>query len=201
MALRYACFISYQRGNELVDRFARELFHRLSNELTRHTGLGAWFDTARLDVGDKWEDRMLDALASSVCLVPILTPTYFSVERPYCTREFLGMQKIGAFRIEQTHRKDSFIIPVVLRQSPRFARAIGSAQFFDFSDYFASGSQQFHSKDFDKSVVTLGQRIGKLCQTYGDLDLSNAPPAALPSKNETLTWLTNFEQTIRLPNL
>ena len=82
MPLRYACFISYQRGNDVVDRFARELFESLLNELGLVTSLPVWFDT-RIDVGTDWNEGIVSALASSVCLVPILTPTYFSSER--CT--------------------------------------------------------------------------------------------------------------------
>jgi hypothetical protein len=201
MSLRYACFLSYQRGNDLVDRFARELFHALSNELELHTDLKPWFDTARIEPGEIWTDQVVEALSSSVCLVPIVTPAYFSAERLYCTREFMGMQKIQAFRIGQTKRQDSLILPVVLRGAERLAPAFKSITSYDFSDYFALGPQQIVPKAFFQLVRDMGKRISRLCETYGGLDQAAAPRFELPSQDETRNWLARFEQTIRVPSI
>jgi TIR domain len=197
MALRYACFLSYQRGNDVVDRFARELFQTLSNKLGLVTQLPIWFDTARIDAGDDWRVQSVEALQSSVCMVPILTPTYFSADRPYCTREFLGMQRLEAFRWTRTARKDSFIIPVVLRGTDRLPNAVKKRRMiFDFSDYLAFGPKQFRSPRFARSVADLSKQIAKLCDTYTSLEAQkglDASQFALPSEAETIQWLKSVE--------
>jgi hypothetical protein len=203
MPLRYACFISYQRGNDVVDRFARELFQSLSNELGLVTSLPVWFDT-RIDVGTDWNEGIVSALASSVCLVPILTPTYFSSERSYCTREFLGMKKLQEARETLTHRYEPLIIPVVLRGRDRLPKAVQEYAFYDFSDYLAFGPKQFRSRRFAQSIGKLSATIADLCDSYAgmkQLDQLDASTFALPSEQETHDWLGQAESVARLPRV
>ena len=193
MALRYACYLSYQRGNDLVDRFARELFHTLSDELGLVTNLPVWFDTGRIEAGDSWNQALADALASSVCLVPILTPTYF--ERLYCSQEFFGMRRLEAMRTPTRKPQDSLIIPVVLRGKDRLPQMIQQTQFVDFSDYLAFGPKQFRSQRFTRSVAALGRQIAALCDKYADVSSPPSEGFVLPSEAETRTWLEGVEST------
>lgn len=197
MPYRYAGFISYQRGNDLLDRFARELFQQLSNELALSTPLPVWFDTARLDVADDWGGGNFDALRSTVCLVPILTPTYFSAERPYCAREYLTMEKIERLRNERSGRRESMILPVVLRGTERLPEIVKQRQLFDCTDYLAFGPRQFRSRKFSQAVNEIARRIGHIVSvaSEGGSGAADGPLSAADvqaSEAETDLWLSSL---------
>jgi hypothetical protein len=197
MAFRYCCFLSYQRGNDLLDRFVRELFQSLSNELSLLTPLPVWFDTARLQAGDSWATFSTDALCGSVCMVPVLTPTYFS--QPYCSQEYLVMERIEAVREKTTGRHDGLIIPVVLRGTDRLPQAILQRAFYDFSDYLAFGPRQFRSPKFSQSVSKVASRIYSLCESYVELEASGKIPKTevdLPSDQEIREWRSGLGLTL-----
>lgn len=189
---RYSCFISYQRGNDLLDRFVRELFKELSDELGLVTPLKVWFDTATLIPGESWKAAIEEAVMNSVCMVPVLTPTYFSKDKLYCAREYLAMQKIEKARNELTQREESFIFPVIFRGAKHLPEFVRERQWLDFSEYLAFGSKQFRSPGFAKMVKQLSERISRLSESMMDLEkstnLDHLKPT-LPSDHEVLEWL------------
>ncbi|HET6892148.1 MAG TPA: toll/interleukin-1 receptor domain-containing protein [Pyrinomonadaceae bacterium] len=188
---RYSCFLSYQRGNDLLDRFVRELFQDLSDELGLMTPLKVWFDTA-MAPGVMWQPALEEAVTMSVCMVPVLTPTYFSMEKLYCAREYLAMERIEKARNQITQQKDSLILPVIFRGSRHLPEFIQNRQTLDFSEYLAFGSKQFRSANFAKGVKQLADRIAKLSATFMDLEKSknlDQLKTTLPSDQEVLEWL------------
>ena len=193
MAFRYSCFLSYQRGNDLLDRFARELFQALSNELGILTDLPVWFDTARLEAGDAWMPALSQRIIDSVCMVPILTPTYFSRERLGCGREYYAMEIIEKHRQVAAASNESIIIPVVLRGHERLPKSIVEKRMLlDFGDYLAFGSKQFRSPRFAKSVRSLAEDIFRLQRIYGDLELADTTGFAVPTAQDTSAWLNDL---------
>src|SRR5260370_8493415 len=108
----YSCFLSYQRGNDLLDRFVRELFQELSDELDLITPLKVRFDTT-LDVGNSWQAAIEEAVMMSVCMVPVLTPTYLSRDKLYCAREYLAMEKIEKARNHVIKPQENLILPII----------------------------------------------------------------------------------------
>jgi len=202
MIFRYSCFLSYQRGNELLDRFVRELFQDLSDEIGLVTTLPVWFDTARLTAGEMWHSASAEALLTSVCMVPVLTPTYFSRERPYCSREYLAMERVEVIRGHATGQHKSLILPVVLRGVTHLPRIVTERQWFDFSNYLAFGVTQFRSAKFGQLVSQVAQQVGELCELYAALeespDLADLK-VALPSDEEASQWLTGGTDTPTWP--
>jgi len=198
---RYSCFLSYQRGNDLLDRFIRELFQGLSDELGLVTSLPVWFDTARIAVGERWAMASAEALLRSVCMVPVLTPTYFSKQRYYCSREYLAMERIEASRSRATGRPESLILPVVLRGAEHLPKIVTERrQYLDFSQYLAFGVRQFRSPKFGELVSELARRVARLCELYTALEKSIDPAElqmALPSDEEASKWLDSATNTLR----
>lgn len=194
---RYSCFISYQRGNDLLDRFVRELFKELSDELGLVTPLKVWFDTATVIPVDYWKATTEEAVMTSVCMVPVLTPTYFSKEKLYCAREYLAMEKIEKARNKVTEKKESFIFPVIFRGSKHLPVFVRERQSLDFSQYLAFGPRQFRSPGFATMVKQLAEQISKLSEPFTDIekskDLENLK-MTLPSDQEVLHWLNEARE-------
>jgi hypothetical protein len=189
---RYSCFISYQRGNDLLDRFVRELFQDLSDELDLVTPLKVWFDTATLQLGDSWQAAIEEAVMMSVCMVPVLTPTYFSREKLYSAREYLAMERIEKARNQVTEHQESLIFPIIFRGPRHLPEFVRQRQCLDFSEYLAFGSKQFRSPGFAKMVKQLADQISKLSASFTDLEKSknfDQLKTTLPSDQEVLEWL------------
>jgi TIR domain len=196
---KYSCFLSYQRGNELLDRFVREIFQELSNELGLVTSLPVWFDTARLITPESWTAANSQELLRSVCIVPILTPTYFSRQRTYCIREYLTMERIEVLRSRATGRQESLIFPVVLRGSERLPKIVSKRQYLDFSSYLAFAGKQFRSPGFQDLIFQLAHQISTLCaratQLEKSVDFADLK-AALLSDQEASQWFESGNNDI-----
>ena len=135
-------------------------------------------------------------------MVPVLTPTYFSKQRPYCSREYLAMERIEAIRSRVTHRPESLILPVVLRGAAHLPKIVTERrQYLDFSNYYlAFGVRQFRSPKFGELVSQLARRVAELCELYTALeestDLADLK-VALPSDQEASQWLERATNTLR----
>ena len=87
--MAYEFFLSYTRSN--YDRFMQEFFEDLSTEVgvrrkTRSNDPIGFFDEKRLERGDDWEARIVQALQHSKVLVCLYSDAYF--ESVYCGKEW-----------------------------------------------------------------------------------------------------------------
>ena len=70
---KYDVFLSYSaKDKEWVKAFSSEL---------KKSGLDAWFDAAQLAPGERWRDRVQDALRESRFLIAIVSPS--SIHSPW----------------------------------------------------------------------------------------------------------------------
>jgi len=101
-------FFSYLRHVDEHDggRLSR-LRERLQDEIRVQTGLkiDLFQDIRDLKWGDRWEQRILDAAAGSLFLIPVVTPGYFLSDP--CRREY------EAFRsLQEKHGIQGVILPI-----------------------------------------------------------------------------------------
>jgi len=82
-------FLSYARGDDddYVDKFYREL----CSEIRALTGLGSdvevgFFDSHSIDPGQRWSEKLVDALLGCKTFIPLYSPAYFLSEP--CGREW-----------------------------------------------------------------------------------------------------------------
>jgi hypothetical protein len=93
----YDVFFSYKRQSLTLD-WTREVSQRLKLWLTEELGgreAQIFVDETCVDVGDKWPERLRDALKQSRCLVCIWSPSYF--QSSWCVSEwqsFLERERI-----------------------------------------------------------------------------------------------------------
>jgi len=95
----YDAFISYRHEPDdriLLKPWIVEVVKRLDRWLGN--GLGGrrarlFFDTDSVHVADRWPDRLREAIRTSRCLVPFLTPEYF--QSPWCCLEWDSFVRRG----------------------------------------------------------------------------------------------------------
>lgn len=104
-------FISYRReppGQDLITPWLREVVHRVRYWLSEELGgrpARVFFDAGSLDVGVNWPDQLRQALLTSSCLVPVLSPQYF--QSRWCLAEF------GSF-LERSRTVPPYHTPIIL---------------------------------------------------------------------------------------
>ena len=120
-------FYSYRRSD---DENAKGLFSKIRDELEQRLRLRlnedvvVFQDTAKISVGQDWEQRIDSAVREAACIVPVITPNFF--ESKYCRYELEQ-----SFKKEQEGEAFGRILPILL---------------FDFDDYSKNSSDQLIAK-------------------------------------------------------
>lgn len=176
MAYKYDVFISYKRGTineEWLDKTFLELFSGfLDNLLVNQVEI--FVDRQGIAPGAVWPESLRRALASSRCMVAIMSPAYFMKRSEWCVREFISMK----YRQEVLELHDGAIPPClvwpVMLQSIRPDRRpplIHDIQLKDYSSfqYFEGASPE------DPDYKRFKQTLNADCQVIADI-IENAPP-------------------------
>lgn len=87
--MAYEFFFSYTRANN--DEYLKTFFRDLSEEVRLRRGLPAgtevgFFDQRELDLGEQWDETIVQALQHSRVLLAMASPAYFKSD--YCGREW-----------------------------------------------------------------------------------------------------------------
>jgi FxsC-like protein len=87
--MAYEFFMSYSRANK--DMFLLKLFEDLSQAIRDRRGLGqkevvGFFDDQDLELGEQWDDSIVEALQTSSLLLAVASPAYF--KSLYCGKEW-----------------------------------------------------------------------------------------------------------------
>jgi FxsC-like protein len=85
----YEFFLSYTRANN--DVFLQKFFEELSQAIRDRRGLSqkadvGFFDQRNIELGEQWDDTIVDALQTSAVVVAVASPGYFKSE--YCGKEW-----------------------------------------------------------------------------------------------------------------
>lgn len=202
MPFKYSCFISYQHSNyELVENFVNEIHRALSKELELYTDLPVYLDKARLVGGESWGLVLATPLCESVCMIPVLTPTYFSQKNTYCAREYLAMESLEKERIRllpADRRQARMILPVILRGAARLPKEIMSRQYLDLSDYLLVDGELSRRPAYYSRISGLAHSISELYEMLRGLPedpCRHCDEFALPGETEVIEWVRSLSIT------
>jgi TIR domain len=111
----YRCFISYTHDDNddhdaVVDRLKKEMAGRF--EAATGSRLEVFLDRESIGWGERWRDRIADAIAGSTLFVPIITMRYFNSGA--CREEFSAF-----FSAADRKGVSDLILPVILSGSDR----------------------------------------------------------------------------------
>lgn len=165
MAYEYDVFISYRRPTKRwVNKYFRPLIEHYLPEALGGRAVKLFFDENDIHAGDAWEARLKRALAVSKCLVPILTPSYFTSD--WCTREFAVMEhrslKHGFTAIQ---KPGGLIVPITINEGTfypqkiqalscyKYYRSKGNLTDMSFWEDFEGKVAKWVKKDLAKAVM------------------------------------------------
>jgi hypothetical protein len=118
-------FFSYARHDadtdeKLVEALTKRLEKRVSGKLT-NARFSIWRDTNNLRTGDRWDDRIGDAVRTSHVFIILVTPKWS--ESPYCRKEY------QLFRgVEVAFEVGEYVAPLLARPIDRQVENFDQAQ-------------------------------------------------------------------------
>jgi hypothetical protein len=204
MSFEHACFISF-RQSRLAGRFILDLADALRSELALMVEEDIFVDHERIQGGTLFNPALANALCKSVCMIMVYTPTYFSLEYPYCAREYRGMEQLEATRLarlnNQRGREAGLIIPIILRGLETLPTTIGShRQWYTFERFSLTSREIARNRQFEDCVREIASVIYARKSTLAPLadELTcDCQSFLLPTEEEVRPWL---EKMIPSPN-
>lgn len=198
MGYKYSCFISYQRQNDLVEKFVSDFRSLLSAEVNLFIGdeLDVFVDTSSLAVGEPFAKQLAVAMCESVCMVAVYTPSYFSKKSIYCASEYFNMERLEKERLKllpAKQRARELIIPIALRGAGMLPPQIKKSRvFYDFSDYFFSDHQLSGRPAYHRQVQEIAKYIADCYETLRglpELPGGNCKSFKFSGPNEVISWM------------
>jgi hypothetical protein len=118
MPFHHPCFISYVHGeHELIKGFLTQLKKALDSYLEPYFEKGPYIDDEGLSPGNRFNDKLAEAICRSVCMIVVYVPKYD--QHTYCLREYRAMEILEEKRLgllgAQAVRGCGLIIPIILR--------------------------------------------------------------------------------------
>lgn len=193
MSYLYDAFFSYKRDPQ------SDLWHATVKDKIRYwleTELGQgegkiFFDTADLATGDRWPERISEALRRAKCLICVWSPNYFRSK--WCVSEWQTFiareQRIGGGL--------SLIVPATYHDGESFPAAAKAYQTADFRPYASTMPFFWETEDafkFEKVLKTFALDLAKkmaACPPFDPAfpvvearDDQVLPPAVIPRPAE-----------------
>lgn len=160
-------FFSYKRHDLMLD-WNRQVTNRLRFWLTQELGREAsmFVDETHIEAGDRWPDKLREALRLSRCMVCVWTPPYFNSD--WCVSEwksFLARERRAGM---QAH---GLIAPLKIHDGEHFPPEAKEVQWEDVSLYTATVPAFWSSV----RALELEDRIKSFAVSVAKI-IGNAPP-------------------------
>lgn len=167
MHFKYCCFLSYRHGDKTMATFAGQIVDALADELSMllddYNALPIFKDDRSIEVSDKVDPAIAEALCQSVCMVLIYTPNYLSEEKPYCASELEAILRLEKERIEKLtgeSTKLGLLITVILRGDQKdLPQLLKNRQHEDFSAFALHTTEIRRNKKFSPQIQKIAKKI------------------------------------------
>jgi hypothetical protein len=205
MAFEYSCFLSYRHHeqNKLAETFINELYSALHDELGVITDRDIFIDRQGMRGGNIIDPKLARALCTSVCMIAVYTPNYFSEERPYCAREYLAMEILEQKRLKRVSgppgKEAGLIIPVVWRGVEELPSEIRAKRhYYDFQGFSLRARSLSRSKELQPHIHKLADAVhqrAKIFEAIGEELTCDCQNFEFPSENEALPLIKKMKTT------
>src|ERR1700679_3339407 len=125
-------FFSYKRHN-LTLHWMRGVHHRLKYWITQETGgreVRMFVDEESVETGDRWPERLKEALKLSRCMIGLWSPEYF--QSSWCVSEWESFRERERRLNMQSH---GLIAPLRFHDGEHFPAEAKNVQWTDVASY------------------------------------------------------------------
>ena len=198
MPFQHSCFVSYRhtkkdRGNIYTSAIIDELEQELDLLIEREI----YLDRDRLRTGQIFEDVLATKICQSVCMLVLYWPTYFSIENPFCSREFKAMEALEAQRLQllsdPEEKSNGLILVLAVRGFKTIPNEILKRRFCkDIEPFFRSPVSGRDNGAFQTVMSEVSQYIADRCQAFERLNtdpFTGCPDFRLPDERDIRDWI------------
>lgn len=199
MPFSNACFISYRHSDIPRNRaIVQQTVDALTAELDGRVPLRPVFvDLERLQGGTFYKEALATSLCSSVCMVMLYWPTYFSTEHTFCSREFKAMEKLEAHRLnllaDPLQRQKGLVITLAFRDFDQIPDEIRANRLVVNFEAHSLRRNMGQKQEFTNDIHKIGSYIVERCRTFRNVPppdpCADCPQCRLPSEQDILPWL------------
>lgn len=204
MSFEYPCFISYRHGQrKLAERIITDLYEAIDDLLDFYLGKQVYFDRARLQGGEFYNENLAHALCHSVCMILVYTPAYFDKNHPYCAREYKAMVNLETERLkvlgEQGQRNRGLIIPIVFRGVEYLPAEIKNhRQYYNFEGFLESDDNMSRDTEYGKKIKEIAIYVADRYLALDSMEqdfCSGCEQFSLPDEEEVMPWLNEVTKS------
>lgn len=191
--LPYQCFISYTRidnedHDDVVDRLKREVSGRF--EAATGSRLQVFLDRESIGWGERWRDKISEAIMGSTLFMPIITMRYFNSSA--CREELAAFHSAAAQK-----GVSDLILPIILagsnqinsNNSDDLVRVVAELNWQDISDDFEHG---YTSAEWKKRIGAIVRGLQEALER-AEVRLSSQTAAASQPETSNPDILENTD--------
>lgn len=191
-------FMSYVHFD---DDFLKGAITRLKTELeinyraANGSRLNVFLDSDGIAWGEQWRERLHSALAASLFLIPIVTPSFILSQE--CRREFEDF-----LDLERKQGRNDLILPLVLlktwqledeehKTNSTVVKELCKRQWNNWTDWVDGGLNN------PKRLYELGTELGKAVRRYSVLSVVDKMEPEVPTHEEAANLNSILDQEVR----
>lgn len=198
MPFSNACFISYRHTDIPRNRaIIQQTVDALKAELDGRVPLPVFLDVERLQGGTFYNEALATSLCSSVCMVMLYWPTYFSTDHTFCSREYKAMERLETQRLsllaDPLQKQKGLIVTIAFRDFDQIPEEIRKNRLVFNFEAHSLRRNMGQKQEFVNDIYKIGNYITERCRTFRNVPppdpCSDCPQSQLPPEQEILPWL------------
>jgi hypothetical protein len=162
---RFQGFFSYTHLDaeidpDLIEALTARLEKRVTRKLT-NASFAIWRDTNNLRTGDRWDERIGDAVRASQVFIVLMTPKWF--ESAYCRKEYQIFQQV-----ERGIAVGEYVVPLLAHAVEKQIKRFNREQKAAYEDLNRRQYKKTIAADF--LALTKDQREGLIDEIADDIE-------------------------------
>lgn len=206
MPHNWSSFISYRHTTEYKGRaYVARLVEELKAELEFSVSENVYIDD-RMKGGEYYPEHLAINLCQSVCMVALYWPTYFSVEHPFCSREFHAMETLERKRLDllqdPLEKTKGLIIILALRGFDQIPERVRSQRLCKNFENYMTVANLRRNRDFQREIQDVATYIAARVRAFEAVNpdpFGSCGDFRLPATEQIKDWIEEQAKKPRFP--
>ena len=205
MPIENSCFISYRHTKEYKGKsYTERIVEDLKAELELRVAEKVYRDTDRLRGAEFYQESLATEICKSVCMVVLFWPTYFSVDYPFCAREFKAMEELEQKRLKLLdnleERQKGLIVILAIRDYKLIPEKLRNKRLCKDFEAYTLKPEMREDPGFQSDMLEISRYIADRCRAFQKVAAGPGDPFGqcanfvLPDEKKIKPWIQRFAQ-------
>lgn len=206
MPHNWSSFISYRHTTEYKGRtYVARLVKELKAELEFSVSKDVYIDE-RMKGGEYYPEHLAINLCQSVCMVALYWPTYFSIEHPFCSREFHAMETLERKRLallkDPLEKTKGLIIILALRGFDEIPQRVQAQRLCKNFEHYMTVANLRSNREFQREIQEVATYIAERVRAFEAVTpdpFGSCGDFRLPPTKKIEPWIAKRAKGPRFP--